>query len=72
MDVAVFYLMNDVIEYLMAGASAVQIGSILGFEGLNSFNEILIGLYKYLQLKNYKDIIGDNRNCTKILILLGW
>jgi dihydroorotate dehydrogenase (NAD+) catalytic subunit len=47
---------NDVIEYLMAGASAVQIGSILGFKGLNSFNEILIGLYKYLQLKNYRDI----------------
>ena len=47
---------HDVIEYLMAGASAVQIGSILGLEGLNSFNKILKGLYKYLQVKNYKDI----------------
>ena len=26
---------EDVVEYLMAGASAVQIGSVLGFEGLN-------------------------------------
>ena len=41
---------------MMAGASAVQIGSILGFKGLNSFNEILIGLYKHLKLKNYKNI----------------
>ncbi len=47
---------HDVIEYLMAGASAVQIGSILGLEGINSFNKILKGLYRYLQLKNYKDI----------------
>jgi dihydroorotate dehydrogenase (NAD+) catalytic subunit len=47
---------EDVIEYLMAGASAVQIGSILGIEGLNSFNKILKGLYKYLEIKNYKNI----------------
>ncbi|HEY0579406.1 MAG TPA: dihydroorotate dehydrogenase, partial [Candidatus Nitrosocosmicus sp.] len=46
---------EDVIEYLMAGASAVQIGSILGIEGLNSFNKILKGLYKYLEIKNYKN-----------------
>ncbi|MBA3750637.1 MAG: dihydroorotate dehydrogenase [Nitrosopumilus sp.] len=47
---------QDVIEYLMAGASAVQIGSILGYEGLNSFDKILKGLYKYLKIKNYSDI----------------
>jgi dihydroorotate dehydrogenase (NAD+) catalytic subunit len=47
---------EDVIEYLMAGASAVQIGSILGVEGLNSFNKILRGLSKYLEIKNYKNI----------------
>ena len=47
---------EDVMEYLMAGASAVQIGSILGLEGLNSFNKILKGLYKYLEIKNYKSI----------------
>jgi dihydroorotate dehydrogenase (NAD+) catalytic subunit len=47
---------EDVIEYLMAGASAVQIGSVLGLEGLNSFKEILNGLYKYLRIKKYKDL----------------
>ena len=47
---------EDVIEYLMAGASAVQIGSVLGLEGLNCFKEILNGLYKYLRIKKYKDL----------------
>ena len=40
---------KDVVEYMMAGASAVQIGTVLGFEGLNSFNKILRGLHKYLE-----------------------
>jgi dihydroorotate dehydrogenase (NAD+) catalytic subunit len=48
---------EDVIEYLMAGASAVQIGTVLGFGGLNSFNKILKGLHEYLKVKNYKDIL---------------
>jgi dihydroorotate dehydrogenase (NAD+) catalytic subunit len=30
--------------------------NILGFEGLNSFNRILRGLHKYLEIKNYKNI----------------
>jgi dihydroorotate dehydrogenase (NAD+) catalytic subunit len=47
---------KDVLEYLMAGASAVQIGSLLGLKGLTSINEILNGLYEYLQLKNYENI----------------
>ena len=47
---------EDAIEYFMAGASAIQIGTVLGFEGLNSFNRILRGLHKYLEIKNYKNI----------------
>lgn len=47
---------NDVIEYLMAGASAVQIGSVLGFKGLNSFNEIINDLHNFLHIKNYSNI----------------
>ena len=47
---------KDVIEYMMAGASAVQIGTVLGFEGLNSFNKILRELHKYLASKNYSDV----------------
>ncbi len=52
---------KDVIEYLMAGASAVQIGSVLGFKGLNSFNNIIIDLHNFLKVKNYsnmEEIIG--------------
>ena len=47
---------KDVVEYMMAGASAVQVGTVLGFEGLNSFNNILRGLRKYLESKNYGDV----------------
>jgi dihydroorotate dehydrogenase (NAD+) catalytic subunit len=47
---------KDVVEYMMAGASAVQIGTVLGFEGLNSFNNILRGLQKYIESKNYADV----------------
>jgi dihydroorotate dehydrogenase (NAD+) catalytic subunit len=47
---------EDVVEYIMAGASAVQIGSMLGFEGMNSFNKILKGLTNYLRIKNYNNI----------------
>jgi dihydroorotate dehydrogenase (NAD+) catalytic subunit len=46
----------DVVEYLMAGASAVQIGSALGFGGLNSLNKILKGLDKYLKIKSYAKV----------------
>ncbi len=47
---------EDVVEYLMAGASAVQIGSVLGFGGLNSLDNILKGLSNYLKLKNYTNV----------------
>lgn len=47
---------EDVVEYLMAGASAVQIGSVLGFEGLNSLDNILKGLNNYLKIKGYTKV----------------
>ncbi|MGN6823420.1 MAG: dihydroorotate dehydrogenase [Candidatus Nitrosocosmicus sp.] len=47
---------KDAIEYLMAGASAIQIGSILGLEGLKSIDTITKGIYRYLKLKKYKSI----------------
>ncbi|MGN6349682.1 MAG: dihydroorotate dehydrogenase [Candidatus Nitrosocosmicus sp.] len=47
---------KDAIEYLMAGASAIQIGSILGLEGLKSINTITKGIYRYLKLKKYNSI----------------
>ncbi|MEJ7640713.1 MAG: dihydroorotate dehydrogenase [Candidatus Nitrosocosmicus sp.] len=47
---------EDVVEYLMAGASAVQIGSVLGFEGLDSLDNILKGLNNYLKIKRYTNV----------------
>ena len=52
---------KDVVEYMIAGASAVQIGSVVGSSGPRIFNEITTGLKKYVekkQLKNIGEIIG--------------
>jgi dihydroorotate dehydrogenase (NAD+) catalytic subunit len=52
---------KDVVEYMIAGASAVQIGSVLGSSGPRIFNQITRGLKKYVekkQLKNIGEIIG--------------
>jgi dihydroorotate dehydrogenase (NAD+) catalytic subunit len=47
---------KDAIEYLMAGASAIQIGSILGLAGLKSIDTITKGILRYLKLKKYNSI----------------
>ena len=52
---------KDVVEYMIAGASAVQIGSVVGSRGPRIFNQITTGLKKYAemkQLKNIGEIIG--------------
>jgi dihydroorotate dehydrogenase (NAD+) catalytic subunit len=52
---------QDVIEYMMAGASAVQIGSVLGTSGPRIFNKITNDLKKYVEkkgLRNISEIIG--------------
>jgi dihydroorotate dehydrogenase (NAD+) catalytic subunit len=52
---------KDVVEYMIAGASAVQIGSVLGSRGPRIFNQITTELKKYVkkkQLKNISEIIG--------------
>jgi dihydroorotate dehydrogenase (NAD+) catalytic subunit len=52
---------QDVIEYLIAGASAVQIGSILGSSGPKIFNHITKDLKKYVEkkgLRNISELIG--------------
>ena len=50
---------QDVVEMMMAGASAVQIGSAV-YDDVNIFNKICNGLSGYLSDKNYTlhDIIG--------------
>ena len=52
---------QDVIEYMIAGASAVQIGSILGSSGPKIFNHITKDLKKYVEkkgLRNISELIG--------------
>ncbi|MCS7097302.1 MAG: dihydroorotate dehydrogenase [Candidatus Methanomethylicia archaeon] len=52
---------EDAIEFMMAGASAVQIGSAIAFKGINIFNEIEEGIVKFMEEEGYKsikDIIG--------------
>jgi dihydroorotate dehydrogenase (NAD+) catalytic subunit len=52
---------EDVVEYMIAGASAVQIGSILGNSDDTFFNRITSGLKRYLVrkgIKNIGEIIG--------------
>jgi dihydroorotate dehydrogenase (NAD+) catalytic subunit len=47
---------EDILEYMMAGASAIQIGSLIGFKGINSVGRILKGLHSYLEAANINDI----------------
>ena len=47
---------KDVIEYMIAGASAVQIGSVLGSSGPKIFNQITKALKNYVETKNLKNI----------------
>jgi dihydroorotate dehydrogenase (NAD+) catalytic subunit len=47
---------QDVIEYMVAGASAVQIGSVLGSRGPRIFNQITKALKNYVERKNLKKI----------------
>jgi len=52
---------RDAIEYLLAGARAVQIGSAIAYKDLTVFDEIVTGVRDYLQRKEYsevEDIVG--------------
>ena len=52
---------KDAIEYIMAGATAVQIGSALYYRGAKVFKKVLIEIenwMKYHKFKNISEIIG--------------
>lgn len=46
---------GDAIEYLLAGASAFEIGSVI-FKWLNAPSDIVMGLEEYMDHKGYKEI----------------
>jgi len=47
---------RDAMEYIMAGARAVQIGSAVGRKGLKVFGEISSGLRRYLESRELDDL----------------
>jgi dihydroorotate dehydrogenase (NAD+) catalytic subunit len=52
---------EDTVEFMLAGAAAVQLGSVIGHTGLAAFSNIIRGVKKYLErkgLKNAMEIIG--------------
>jgi dihydroorotate dehydrogenase (NAD+) catalytic subunit len=56
---------QDAIEFMLAGASAVQIGTAVAFKGVNVFSSVNRGVDRYLKRKGYKnveDIVGLSHN----------
>ncbi len=52
---------EDAVEFMLAGASAVQLGSVIGYEGVGAFKKINLGLKSYLErkgLKNPLELVG--------------
>ena len=47
---------EDAVEFFLAGASAVQIGSAIGDNWINVFSEINNGVLEYMKRKNYSSI----------------
>jgi len=49
---------EDAVEFFLAGASAIQLGSAIGDNWINVFDEINNGILQYMKRKNYS-VIGD-------------
>jgi len=47
---------EDAVEFFLAGASAVQVGSAVGDNWLNIFNEINSGIHQYMEKKGISKI----------------
>jgi len=47
---------EDVIEYMLAGATTVELGSVIGYHGLDVINKIIKGISGYLDKKGYKSV----------------
>jgi dihydroorotate dehydrogenase (NAD+) catalytic subunit len=56
---------QDAVEFMLAGASAVQIGTAIAFKGLSVFSSITKGIDRYLKrkdFKNAKELVGLAHN----------
>jgi dihydroorotate dehydrogenase (NAD+) catalytic subunit len=47
---------RDAVEFMLAGASAVQIGSAIAFEGFSIFRSICDGIETYLKRKGFRSV----------------
>jgi dihydroorotate dehydrogenase (NAD+) catalytic subunit len=47
---------EDAVEYILAGATAIELGSVIGYKGLKAFNQINLGIIRYLEKKGHKNI----------------
>jgi len=47
---------KDVLEFLYAGASCVQIGTSIIYEGMDIFEKILNGLERFMNEKGYESV----------------
>ena len=47
---------QDAVEFMLAGASAVQIGTAIAFKGPQVFSSVTTGIDAYLQRKGYKNV----------------
>jgi dihydroorotate dehydrogenase (NAD+) catalytic subunit len=57
---------RDAVEFMLAGASAVQIGTAIASEGLDVFKSVTKGIASYLQRKGFrsvKQIVGLSHRC---------
>lgn len=57
---------EDAVEFMLAGASAIQLGSVIGYEGVGAFGKISLGLKGYLERKGFKnatELVGLAHKC---------
>ena len=47
---------EDAVEFFLAGASAIQLGSAIGDNWINVFDKINKGISQYMKKKNYSKI----------------
>ncbi len=47
---------EDAIEFFLSGASAIQLGSAIGDNWINVFDDINKGILEYMKKKNYSNI----------------
>ena len=47
---------QDAVEFILAGASAIQIGTAVAFKGIEVFGAVAQGIDRYLERKGYKNV----------------